>query len=73
MELNQILFHLQDFLSISTAVRQFHKTWNISDDNFYMLIERIGQVLQVAIVTNSLRIDQGNKTKLFLSIFIIIL
>lgn len=58
MELNQILFHLQDFLSISTAVRQFHQTWNISDDNFYMLIERIGQVLQVAIVTNSLRIDQ---------------
>lgn len=60
MELNQILFHLQDFISIATAVRQCCQNWKISEDNFYMLIERIGQVLQVAIVTESLKIDQGN-------------
>lgn len=58
MELNQILFHLQDFISIATAVRQCCQNWKISEDNFYMLIERIGQVLQVAIVTESLKIDQ---------------
>lgn len=62
MELNQMLFHLQDFISISTAVRQFHQNWNISEDNFYILIERIGQVLQVAIVTDSLKINQATET-----------
>lgn len=63
MELNQILFHLQDFISIATAVRQCCQNWKISEDNFYMLIERIGQVLQVAIVTESLKIDQVTGTE----------
>jgi hypothetical protein len=58
MELNQTLFYMPHFVSLSQALMQLHKGCK-NEETLNLLIEKIGQVIQVAMVTGSLKEEKG--------------
>ena len=60
MELNQQLFHISHFVSLaSELVRVYNLHRQEFGDEFQVLVERLGQVIQVAVVTGGLTITSG--------------
>lgn len=59
MELNQALFYMPHFVSLSQALMQLNSQGCKSEDTLHLLIEKIGQVIQVAMVTGSLKEEKG--------------
>ena len=59
MELNQALFYMPHFVSLSQALMQLNKNCKSGESHLHLLIEKIGQVIQVAMVTGSLKEEAG--------------
>ena len=73
MELNQELFLTSHFVSLSQTLMKIKEQQNFFDlDTVNMLVERIGQVIQVAVVTGSLKIN-GKKIRIHTCSFVVIL
>uniref|UniRef100_A0A8W8M9B0 Uncharacterized protein n=1 Tax=Magallana gigas TaxID=29159 RepID=A0A8W8M9B0_MAGGI len=62
MELNQALFYMPHFVSLSQALMQLNSQGCKSEDTLHLLIEKIGQVIQVAMVTGSLKEEKGKSS-----------
>lgn len=67
MELNQALFYMPHFVSLSQALMQLNSQGCKSEDTLHLLIEKIGQVIQVAMVTGSLKEEKGKNLNSFIS------
>lgn len=67
MELNQALFYMPHFVSLSQALMQLNSQGCKSEDTLHLLIEKIGQVIQVAMVTGSLKEVKGKILNGFIS------
>lgn len=67
MELNQALFYMPHFVSLSQALMQLNSQGCKSEDTLHLLIEKIGQVIQVAMVTGSLKEEKGKDLNSFIS------
>lgn len=67
MELNQALFYMPHFVSLSQALMQLNSQGCKSEGTLHLLIEKIGQVIQVAMVTGSLKEEKGKNSKSYIS------
>lgn len=66
MELNQALFYMPHFVSLSQALMQLKSRGCKSEGTLHLLIEKIGQVIQVAMVTGSLKEEKGKNSNSYI-------
>lgn len=66
MELNQALFYMPHFVSLSQALMQLNSQGCKSEGTLHLLIEKIGQVIQVAMVTGSLKEEKGKNSNSYI-------
>lgn len=71
MELNQELFHMSHFLSIARELVRLYELSrdNIQEDDFQTLVDRLGQIIQVAMVTGGLKLSSGKEIQTICEIF----
>lgn len=63
MELYQELFHMPHFLSIARELVRIYqlKKDKLQEEEFQMLVDRLGQIIQVATVTGGLKLNGGKE------------